>query len=293
MIGIIFQEYLKELDFHVGRPIVLLLNNASSHIWDNLMLRNIKVIPFPPNTTSKLQPLDAGIIAAFKHHYRRKQIAWGLDQLNDGRNPYSIDQLQAMRWSVGAWNSLDESVFANCWRHTGFTRENITEPFSEPESMQVPVDIDNEFVEDYQQFIQQARIENPMSIENFLDPIDEDDEIQVEMTDEEIVELIKGSLEAGSTESDSRSDIEDGDNEPSLFLSLSVREQVSVFAHAIALVEDSSSPWWRDEKEKTIEKLRLMQRDCRRQLREQESRPQLIQRSIAGYFSQPRQKGSN
>ena len=143
--------------------------------------------------------------------------------------------------------------------------------------MQVPVDIDDEFVEDYQQFIQQARIENPMSIENFLDPIDEDDEIQVEMTDEEIVELIKGSLEAGSTESDSRSDIEDGDNEPSPFLSLSVREQVSVFAHAIALVEDSSSPWWRDEKEKTIEKLRLMQRDCRRQLREQESRPQLIQ----------------
>lgn len=194
---------------------------------------------------------------------------------------------------MGAWNSLDESVFANCWRHTGFTRENITEPFSEPESMQVPVDIDNEFVEDYQQFIQQARIENPMSIENFLDPIDEDDEIQVEMTDKEIVELIKGSLEAGSTESDSQSDIEDGDNEPSLFLSLSVREQVSVFAHAIALVEDSSSPWWRDEKEKTIEKLRLMQRDCRRQLREQESRPQLIQRSIAGYFSQPRQKGSN
>ena len=265
------------MDFHVGRPIVLLLDNASSHIWDNLTLRNIKVIPFPPNTTSKLQPLDAGIIAAFKHHYHCKQIAWGLDQLDDGCNPYSIDQLQAMRWSVGAWNSLDESVFANCWRHTGFTRENIAEPFSEPESMQVPVDIDDEFVEDYQQFIQQARIENPMSIENFLDPIDEDDEIQVEMTDEEIVELIKGSLEAGSTESDSRSDIEDGDNEPSPFLSLSVREQVSVFAHAIALVEDSSSPWWRDEKEKTIEKLRLMQRDCRRQLREQESRPQLIQ----------------
>ena len=66
------------------------------------------------------------------------------------------------------------------------------------------MDIDDEFVEDYQQFIQQARIENPMSIENFLHPIDEDDEIQVEMTDEEIVELIKGSLEAGSTESDSQ-----------------------------------------------------------------------------------------
>ena len=93
MIGIIFQEYLKELDFHVERSIILLLDNASSHIWDNLILRNIKVISFPPNITSKLQSLDAGIIAAFKYHYHRKQIAWGLDQFDDGRNSYSIDQL--------------------------------------------------------------------------------------------------------------------------------------------------------------------------------------------------------
>ena len=281
MIGIIFQEYLKQLDLHVGRPIVLLVDNASSHNWDNLILCNIKVIPFPPNTTSKLQPLDAGIIAAFKHHYRRKQIAWGLDQLDEGRNPYSIDQLQAMRWAQAAWNSLNESVFVNCWRHTGFTRENIAEPFLEPGPPPTP-DVDVDFVEDYQQFVQQARIRNPMTIEDFLNPIDEDDEIQIEMTEEEIVELVKGLLEAESI-SNSQSDMEDVDNGPSSYLSLSVKEQIMVFAHAIALVEDSSSSWWRDEKEKTIEKLRLMQRDYRRQLREQE-RPQLIQRSITGYF---------
>ncbi len=239
MIGIIFQEYLKELDFHVGRPIVLLLNNASSHNWDNLTLHNIKVIPFPPNTTSKLQPLDAGIIAAFKHHYHHKQIAWGIDQLDGGCNPYLIDQLQAMRWSLGAWNSLDEPVFANCWRHTGFTRENIEEPFPEPEPMQVP-EIDTGFLEDYQHFVQQARIGNPMPIENFLNPIEEDGGIeQVEMTDEEIIELVRGS--SSSSES---SAMEDEDNKPSPYLSLSVKEQITLFAGAIALVEDSSSPWW-------------------------------------------------
>jgi len=289
MVGIIFQEYLKLLDLHVARPIALLVDNASSHIWDNLALRNVKVLAFPPNTTSKLQPLDAGIIAAFKHHYRRKQISWGLDQLDEGRNPYSINQLQAMRWSQGAWNSLEESVFANCWRHTGFTRENIAEPFPEPGPIQVP-DIDSDFVQDYQQFVQQAGIRNPMEIEKFLYPTDEDDGIQVEMTEEEIVELVKGPFEAEST-SNSQSDMEDMDNGPSPYLSVSVKEQITVFAHAIALVEDSSSPWWRDdEREKTVRMLRLMQRDCRRQLRERE-RPQLIQRSIMGYFLQ--QEGSN
>ena len=71
--------------------------------------------------------------------------------------------------------------------------------------------------EDYQQFVQQARIEESNDqLRIFCSPIDEDDEIQIEMTDEEIVELVKESLEAGFTESDSRSDIENGDNEPSV-----------------------------------------------------------------------------
>ncbi len=101
----------------------------------------------------------------------------------------------------------------------GFTRENIEEPFPEPEPMQVP-EIDIGFLEDYQHFVQQARIGNPMPIENFLNPIEEDGGIeQVDMTDEEIIELVRGS--SSSSES---SAMEDEDNEPSPYLSLSVKE---------------------------------------------------------------------
>src|SRR5438046_344153 len=84
MTGIFFQDYLKKFDRYVCRSVILVIDNAPSHIWINLQLHNVKVISLPPNTTSKLQPLDAGIIAAFKRHYRQRQIAWRLNQLELG-----------------------------------------------------------------------------------------------------------------------------------------------------------------------------------------------------------------
>jgi len=97
MTGVLFQKYLQRLDRYVNRPILLLIDNAPSHIADGLELRNVKVLCLPPNTTSKLQPLDAGIIAAFKKHYHKKQVLWGLDQLDVRENPYKVHQLRAMR----------------------------------------------------------------------------------------------------------------------------------------------------------------------------------------------------
>ncbi|KAG3080163.1 hypothetical protein PI124_g18968 [Phytophthora idaei] len=37
-------------------------------------LSNAKVVLLPPSTTSKIQPLDAGIIASLKRRYRQRQL---------------------------------------------------------------------------------------------------------------------------------------------------------------------------------------------------------------------------
>lgn len=88
-------------------------------------------------------------------------------------------------------------------------------------------------------------------------------------------------------ESDSESASEDQPEEivimPSPYLSLPIKGQICVFAQAIVLIEDSSSGWWGDEKEQTIENLRRMQRDCRRKLWEEE-RTKFVQTSIIDYF---------
>jgi hypothetical protein len=51
------------------RNVLVLLDNASVHDT-SLNLSNVEFLYLPPNTTSHLQPLDAGIIASFKKQYK-------------------------------------------------------------------------------------------------------------------------------------------------------------------------------------------------------------------------------
>ena len=63
-------------------------------------MANVEVIALPPNTTSKLQPLDAGIISSFKRHFRHRQVCHAITLLDAGQNPYKIDQLTAIQWAI-------------------------------------------------------------------------------------------------------------------------------------------------------------------------------------------------
>lgn len=54
------------------RKILLFLDNAQSHLKINLS--NIKLRFFPANTTSKLQPMDQGIIQTLKPKFRNRQL---------------------------------------------------------------------------------------------------------------------------------------------------------------------------------------------------------------------------
>ena len=66
------------------RNILLLLDNVSSHTPDlKEKFSNIKVVFLPVNTTSKLQPLDAGIIKNFKVHYRKSLVKHTFAKIND------------------------------------------------------------------------------------------------------------------------------------------------------------------------------------------------------------------
>jgi hypothetical protein len=63
MTGAIFQEYLEWLNglmVKQKRKVLLLIDNASSH--GKIVLSNVRVKFYPPNCTSRLQPLDQGII---------------------------------------------------------------------------------------------------------------------------------------------------------------------------------------------------------------------------------------
>ena len=102
------------------RKVVLLVDNAPSHIYDKNALSNVQVKFLNPNMTSHIQPLDAGIIHSFKANYRRLYIFHVLDNDAMGKKDiYYINQLQGMRLAENAWEKITSQIVQNCWQHTG------------------------------------------------------------------------------------------------------------------------------------------------------------------------------
>jgi hypothetical protein len=102
------------------RQILLLLDNAPSHAVQTIDLTNISVMFLPANTTSLIQPMDAGIIAAFKKRYRSFQLGMALDrEKNSLSDIYKVDIVQAMIWCRDSWKMITATSIKNSWCHTG------------------------------------------------------------------------------------------------------------------------------------------------------------------------------
>ena len=70
MTSLEFKDYVESFDRWAktkDQHLVLLIDNAPSH--KQVKLDNVLILFLPPNTTSVLQPLDAGIIRSFKPKY--------------------------------------------------------------------------------------------------------------------------------------------------------------------------------------------------------------------------------
>ena len=100
-----------------NRNILMLLDNAPTH--KKIQLSNIELLFLPPNTTSKLQPMDAGIISAFKKLYKQRFWHHAIE-LAERKQPeiYKVDQLLAMEWCTQSWKELTTETIENCFGHT-------------------------------------------------------------------------------------------------------------------------------------------------------------------------------
>ncbi|CAF4361639.1 unnamed protein product, partial [Rotaria magnacalcarata] len=95
----IFTEWLQDLDLIMRkqkRHILLFLDNAPVHPPD-VQLENIKLDFFPPNTTAKIQPIDQGVIRAFKAYYRRHLVKHIIASADVAVTPSIIDGIDALQ----------------------------------------------------------------------------------------------------------------------------------------------------------------------------------------------------
>jgi hypothetical protein len=121
----IFQQWLREFNARMAsahRNVVLLMDNAPSHVLGCITLSNVRVIMFAPHLGIKVQPMRGGIIAAFKGKYRLKHLTLAIDHLEDGLTDiYKVTQLQAMKWIAEAWQTTSKEVILNSWKPLGVT----------------------------------------------------------------------------------------------------------------------------------------------------------------------------
>lgn len=123
----IFNLFLRDLDAEMRkkqRKILLFIDNCAAHPNDTAFLKNVKVMFYPANCTSVLQPLDMGIIKCFKGFYRKQLVRKAVCLMDSGikidKTSLKIDVLQAMHFTLTAWRQVKQSTVINCFKKCGY-----------------------------------------------------------------------------------------------------------------------------------------------------------------------------
>ena len=109
---------------------VLTLDHCPAHPpADMLQSRDgkIGVMFLPKNTTALIQPLDQGIIKAFKAHYRRELLSAIVNSDEEMEIYLKSINLKTVAYSIGlAWESISTATIQNCWKKCSF-EQNIAD----------------------------------------------------------------------------------------------------------------------------------------------------------------------
>ena len=133
MTGEIMVSVLTKLNHRLsgsGRSILLLMDNAGCHPESlKEKFSNIKIVFLPANTTSRLQPLDLGIIQNFEVHYRTLFLRYILSKIDECETAsdvvQSVNILVAIRWIAQAWLKVKAETISKCFRKAGVLDASI------------------------------------------------------------------------------------------------------------------------------------------------------------------------
>ncbi|CAI7759126.1 unnamed protein product [Closterium sp. NIES-54] len=133
----LFIEQLNAAMYAKDRHIVILLDNASSHVltsrgaisedlfgFRTRSLSNVRLVYLPPNTTAFTQPLDQGLIAMAKARYRQHWLCaftarWNVDGATSRVAHFKPNLRDVVAWLNDAWMNIALRTIQRCWWRTG------------------------------------------------------------------------------------------------------------------------------------------------------------------------------
>lgn len=184
MTGPLMLQWLQWFDSQMnGRKVILLMDNFSAHqsavnelyaMPSEYGLRNTEIAWLPPNTTSRAQPLDQGVIATFKACYRRHWLRYMVEEVENDRDPCkTINLLKAFRFVIRAWHEVSSVTIANCWQHSAVA----IKPIQTHQSSDLPAQAAEALALLDQQLFKLQRmdiIKERMNTKLFINPMDEE-----------------------------------------------------------------------------------------------------------------------
>ena len=93
------------------RKIIIFIENTLSHPEYFIdCFSHVKIVFLAKDATSKLQPLDAGIVNNFKVFYHKQLLQHVLARIKPGSIASnvisSVDLLKSIRWVIDAWRKV-------------------------------------------------------------------------------------------------------------------------------------------------------------------------------------------
>lgn len=179
----LWNEWLETLNNDMRkqhRKIIIFVDNCTAHI--NPPLSNVRIEFLPANTTSKLQPLDQGIIKNFKLRYRNEIVSEFLACLDNNYSP-KVTILTAIMISHKAWNNVTAQTIRNCFRKCGFVKTID----NEEEESSTTLEVDSQYHRLSTVLVDQLTFEDYVTIDDDLAVCGSltDDEILATFIDEE------------------------------------------------------------------------------------------------------------
>ena len=153
--------------------ILLFIDNHPESFSD--CFSHVQIVFLPKNTTSKLQPLDAGIIKNLKIFYRKQLLQHVLARIKPRSEASdvisSVDLLKSVGWVMDAWRKAKKETIVNCFSKCGFNEATL--------ELFIDDDADAEFAE-LQKYI--SEISPDSTVDSYLNQ-DEDAVTSVDTVD--------------------------------------------------------------------------------------------------------------
>ena len=181
----IFLEKLNSRMVSENRRIILLLDNATSHVplkeYENIQIHHI-----PPNMTAHIQPMDAGIIHSFKCHYKSKLVKMMINNA-DLDMDYKLNMIDVIKFVHQSWNIVSKETIANCFRKVGI--------LTGTSSCSVKEDV-------HEKELQSIFINNNVNISasDYID-LDKYENTGNNFTDEDIIDMVRKPDDMGDDQS--------------------------------------------------------------------------------------------